>query len=228
MLKNLLGGGSKSAEMQAILQQMQEAIARYEKLATGADRTADRFARLGEPIEKATGEVDALVTRLSDLERRFEGMVQLSKLLESLDDRAAKLTHDQQKAETQIASALGDAERVRSIFEDLSHKVDLATELRERLTSFMEVEKPFQELRDLRGFAARADRVDGRNPDALAGAAGAAHRRAEAHGLQDGGARSSSRRAGPRPAGQGASRRRGRAGHPRAGWRAGVRQRGPA
>jgi hypothetical protein len=89
MLKNLLGGGSKSAEMQAILQQMQEAIARYEKLATGADRTADRFARLGEPIEKATGEVNALVTRLSDPERRFEDGAALELLRASTTARQA-------------------------------------------------------------------------------------------------------------------------------------------
>src|SRR5262249_29707906 len=66
-----------------------------------------------------------------------------------LDDRASSLTHHQQKAESKISKALEDAERVRAIFEDLSHKVDLASELKERLTSFMEVEKPFQELRDL-------------------------------------------------------------------------------
>jgi chromosome segregation ATPase len=149
MLRNLLGSGSKTAEMQAILQQMQDTVARYEKLTEGAERSADRLARLGEPIQKATGDVDALLARLSDIERRFEGMVQLSKLLESLEDRTSHLTQHQEKAESHITSALQDAERVRTIFEDLSHKVDLATELKERLTSFMDVERPFQELREL-------------------------------------------------------------------------------
>src|SRR5262245_16969023 len=97
MLRNLLGSGSKTAEMQAILQQMQEAVARYERLTEGAERSADRLARLGEPIQKASGDVDALLTRVSEVERRFEGMVQLSKLLDSLEDRASSLTHNQQK-----------------------------------------------------------------------------------------------------------------------------------
>jgi chromosome segregation ATPase len=152
MLKNLLGGGPKGhdlAEMQAGLQQMHEAIARYEALTAGAERSADKLRELGAPLDEMSGSIDALHTRLAEIERRFEGMVQLSQLFESLDDRASRLTHNQERAETQIAGALENAERIRSIFEDLSQKVDLAMDLKDRLTAFLDVEKPFQEMREL-------------------------------------------------------------------------------
>jgi chromosome segregation ATPase len=152
MFRNLLGSGSKAqelAEMQSILLQMEQAIGRYESLTKQAEQSGDRLRQLGEPVNKVSGSVDALVARLAEIEKRFEGMVQLSKLFEGMDDRASSLAQKQQKAETQIASSLENAERVRSIFEELSQKVDVATDLKDRLGSFLEVEKPFQELRDL-------------------------------------------------------------------------------
>ena len=154
MFKNLLGNGSRAqehAEMQSVLQQMQEAIGRFEALTHRAEQTGVRLQQLGGPVEKVSGDVDTLVARLAEFERRFDGLVQIAKAFDGLDERASGLAQRQHKAEAQIAGALENAERIRSTFEDLSHKVDLATELKDRLASFLEVEKPFQELRSLAG-----------------------------------------------------------------------------
>src|SRR5262249_12753923 len=149
MLRSLLGNGSKEvAEMQSVLGSMQEAIGRFEELTKRADLSAERLRQLDAPLEKAGNNIDALATRLSDLEGRFEGMVQLAKMLEDLEGRAAELAKSQQRAETRIANTTENADRVRSTFEGISHKVDLALELRDRLANFLEVEKPFQELRN--------------------------------------------------------------------------------
>src|SRR5262249_31114098 len=112
MLRNLLGAGSKAqeiAEMQSVLRSMQEAIGRYEELTKRADLSAERLRQLDSPIEQASREIDSITARLGEFERRFEGMVQLSKMLEDLDNRAADLAKTQQRAATQIASASENA-----------------------------------------------------------------------------------------------------------------------
>ena len=74
-------------------------------------------------------------------------MVQLTNRLQELDERAEGLTEGHGRATEQIAKAAADAEQIRAIFEELKDKVDLATDLKDRLESFLEVEKPFSLLR---------------------------------------------------------------------------------
>src|SRR5204863_8972236 len=64
-----------------------------------------------------------------------------------LNERAEQLAQNQEQAETRIAGTIEDSQRIRSIMEELAQKVDLAVGLKEQLASFLEVEKPFQQLR---------------------------------------------------------------------------------
>jgi len=78
MLKNLLGNNPKdretAEEMRAVLHEMQQERGRYEALIQSARASADKLQQLGEPIVKASGEVEAMTARLQELERRFASM----------------------------------------------------------------------------------------------------------------------------------------------------------
>ncbi len=151
LLKNLLGNSSKdrelAEEMRAVLNEMQQERDRYQKLIESARDSVDRLQQLGEPIAKAGSDVDEVAARLGELKQRFEAMVQLSTLLQTLDERAESLAQNQERAETEIVSSLDEAKQIHSVFEELSQKVDIALALKDRLAAFLEVEKPFQELR---------------------------------------------------------------------------------
>jgi chromosome segregation ATPase len=151
LLKSLLGNGSKdrelAEEMRAILHEMQQERGRHEALIQSVRDSADRLQQLGEPIAKAGSDVDAVVARLGDLELRFAAMEQLATQFQTLDERAAGLAQDQQLAESRIAETLQDSQRVRSVMENLGLRVDLALDLKDQLAAFLEVEKPFQQLR---------------------------------------------------------------------------------
>lgn len=152
LLKSLLGNGSKdretAEEMRALLNDMQKERSRYEALVRNVETAADRLGQLGEPIAKAGSDVDLVVARLAELEQRFSGVAQLSNQLQTLEERAGGLTESQRRAEEEIANAAGEVQRVRSTFEEIEQKVDVALDLRDRLGAFLDVDKPFQQLRD--------------------------------------------------------------------------------
>ena len=151
LLKNLFGNDSKDqelgAELRALLQEMRQERTRYEALLESSRASADRLQQLGEPIAKAAGDVDAMSARLGELEQRFAAMAKLAWQLQELDERAAGLAQGQQRAETQVATAVEDAERILSAFEEVGRRVDLAAALKDRLEAFLEVEKPFEIVR---------------------------------------------------------------------------------
>ena len=156
LLKSLLGNGSKDREltdeMRAVLQEMRQERGHYETLVKSARTSVDRLQQLGEPIAKAGTDIDTLTERLTRLD-------QLAARLEGLDGRAAALEHSQQQAETRIDHATEDAQRTRSLLEELNHKVDLALGLEERLGKFLEVDLPLESLR--RDSDALRGEVDG-------------------------------------------------------------------
>jgi len=151
LLKNLLGNGQKdrelTEEMRAILQEMQEERGRCEALIESTRASSDRLQELGEPIAKAGSDVDAVLARLGELEQRFAAMVELTTRLQALDERAEGMAQSQERSAAEIARAVEDADRIRAVFEELSQKVDVALDLKNRLEAFLEVEKPFQQLR---------------------------------------------------------------------------------
>ncbi|MEO5989819.1 MAG: hypothetical protein ABIU54_14775 [Candidatus Eisenbacteria bacterium] len=150
-LKNLLGNGSKEREvadqMRSILYEMQKERSSFEALVEQAKVTTSRLQLLGEPIEKASGDVDAVTGRLSEAEARLEAIAKLALTIETLDERAGRLEQNQREAEASVNQAVTDSQHIRQVLGDLSEKVDLANDLKERLGSFLEVERPFQQLR---------------------------------------------------------------------------------
>ena len=149
--KNLMGNNAREQEhleaVRAVLADIQKERERYEALVEGAKAGADRLKKLGEPLAKTESDVESLATRLAQMEERFQGMVKLSSLFQNLDERAEGLTKSTAWAESRLATALEGSQKIESSMADLVAKVDLASELRERLTNFLEVEKPFQLLR---------------------------------------------------------------------------------
>ena len=149
--KNLMGNNSRDQEhleaVRAVLADIQKERERYEALVEGAKAGAERLKKLGEPLAKTETDVESLVTRIAQMEERFQGMVKLSQLFQNLDERAEGLTKSTQWAESRLATALEGSQKIEASMADLVAKVDLASELRERLTNFLEVEKPFQLLR---------------------------------------------------------------------------------
>jgi len=149
--KGLMGNNAREQEqleaMRAVLADIQRERERYEALVEGAKAGADRLKKLGEPLAKTETDVDSLATRMAQMEERFQGMVKLSSLFQNLDERAEGLTKSTQWAESRLATALEGSQKIEASMADLVAKVDLASELRERLSNFLEVEKPFQLLR---------------------------------------------------------------------------------
>src|SRR5262245_1908256 len=149
--KNLMGNNAREQEqlaaMRAVLADIQRERERYEALVEGAKAGAERLKKLGEPLAKTETDVDAMVSRMTQMEERFEGLVKLSSLFQNLDERAEGLAKSTQWAESRLSTALEGSQKIESSMAELVAKVDLATELKERLTGFLEVEKPFMLLR---------------------------------------------------------------------------------
>jgi chromosome segregation ATPase len=151
MLKNLLGNGSKDRElfeeMRIALQEMVEERNRCELLILNLRTSNERLQVLDAPIAKVKDDLDNATAHLADVERRFSALTRLADELPSMDERAEKLTESQQRVEAQLATSMNDARKIRDMFADLSHQVDSALELKDRMASFMDVEKPFEKLR---------------------------------------------------------------------------------
>jgi len=152
LLKSLLGNGSKdrelTEEMRAVLTEMQEERDRYEALLRKVQASAEKLQQVGEPLAKVGADVDAMYSRFAELEQRAATIAQLSNQFQNLDERAAQLTEGHQKAQGDVATTLDEAQRLRTLFEDISGKIDAALALKDRLEAFVEVDKPFQELSD--------------------------------------------------------------------------------
>ncbi len=155
LLKNMFGDGSKDREsaedLRVLLQQIRQERERFAALLHDSHAAADRLEQLDEPIVRVGSDVDAVSARLRDLEQRFEAVTPISALVQTLDERSAGLAQGQQQAESRFATVIEDSQRIREVFEALSEKVDLAVNLKDGLEAFLEVDKPFQVLRDEAG-----------------------------------------------------------------------------
>ena len=149
--KNLMGNNSRDQEhleaVRAVLADIQKERERYEALVEGAKAGAERLKKLGEPLAKTETDVEGLGARMTQMEERFAGLVKLADLFQNLDERAEGLVKSTTWAESRLATALEGSQKIESSMSELVAKVDLAADLKERLNSFLEVEKPFQLLR---------------------------------------------------------------------------------
>jgi chromosome segregation ATPase len=145
--KNSSKDRETTEEMREILVAMQQERLRHEDVAERMNAAAERLRDVGEPLEKAGNDIDAAMRRVAELEEQINSIGTLALQIHEIDERAAGLARDQQRTETEIAGAIENAARIRTVFDELSQKVDLATELKDRLASFLDVEKPFQLMR---------------------------------------------------------------------------------
>jgi chromosome segregation ATPase len=152
LLKNLLGSSSKDreqiAELRSLLHELQQERARGEALIASARESSERLQTLGAPIAQAGTDVDAVNTRIAELEQRFGAMVQLVPKFESMHERLGGLVEGQHRAEAQVVQALEEAKLICASFDEIGAKVQQAVSLQDRLEKFLEIEKPFQQVRD--------------------------------------------------------------------------------
>lgn len=151
LIQSLLGNGARekemAEEMRAILHEMQQERARYQALIESSRASAMMLEQFGATIVETRHALEGATARVHEVEQRLEALAKLTSRYETLDDRAEDLAKDQQQAQTQIAAAVQDAAQIRAVFEELSQRVDLAVSLKDRLGSFLEVERPFQQMR---------------------------------------------------------------------------------
>jgi chromosome segregation ATPase len=151
LLKNLTGRAAKDREltdeMRAILLQIQQECARYEVLVDRARTSAERLEHLSEPIAKVSGETAAVESHLGELKDRLSSLAPVVEQFQTLEEKAAILSADHERAGTEITSALEETKRIRTVSESIGEKIQAALELETRLDSFLEIDKPFQVLR---------------------------------------------------------------------------------
>ena len=151
-LKNLLGNNDKNnreltSEIRALLAEMQQERTRFESLLGNAAGATESLETLSEPLANATRETQSITAKLAELENRFAGMTQLSQRFLALDEQAEALARRQQQSEETIATALAQVNALREGFAEVGGKVDMASQLKGQLESFLDVEKPFQQMR---------------------------------------------------------------------------------
>lgn len=151
LLKNLMGNGSRdqelTEEMRSVLNEMRQERGHCEALVKSARASLTRVQELRAPMTQTANEMDALSKRLGGLEQRLAAFEQLAAQYQTLDERAERLNQSQRQAEARITRASDDTQRTRALVEELHQKVELALDLKKRLDAFLEVEKPFQQLR---------------------------------------------------------------------------------
>src|SRR5262249_22979460 len=147
LLKNLFGDGSKDRElaedMRALLQEVRQERERFAQLLESSHGASDALHDLVDPIAKASSDINGVTTRLKEMEERLAAVSLLGTQLEDIGQRTEYLTRSQKETEGTMTTVLEDSQRIRTVFEELSQKVDLAVDLRERLEKFLEVERPF-------------------------------------------------------------------------------------
>jgi len=150
LLKSLLGNGSRDREltdeMRAVLQEIRQERSHCETLVKSARTWVTRIQELSAPVAKAQSDTEAMTGRLTDLEERLQASEQLAARYRTLDERAEQLSQNQRQAEARIGHATEDAQRTRAVLEELTHKVDMALDLKERLGAFLEMESPFRQV----------------------------------------------------------------------------------
>ena len=147
LLKNLFGDGSKDRElaedMRAVLKEMREEREKFANLLETSHSATDTLHELGDPIAKASQDVEEVLERMREVEPQLTTLANLTGQIAALSARAEGLATDQERTTETMKTVIQDSTTIRTVFEELREKVDLAVNLRERLETFLEVEKPF-------------------------------------------------------------------------------------
>ena len=151
LLKNLLGNGSKdrelAEEMRAVLEEMRRERARFENLIENSQSASDRLSELSDPLARAESVVETMTARIGEMQERLENVAQIAERVEEIDQRSQGIAQRHEESAAHISTVFQDSQRIREVFEELSEKTDLAVSLKDRLETFLEIEKPFAILK---------------------------------------------------------------------------------
>src|SRR5688572_27387956 len=151
LLKKMLGNSSKDRELaddvRAALAEMREERERFERLLESSQGASERLATIDEPVTRLAGGLDEAVGRLAEVEGRLAALSAVAGQVDGIAATTTSMSEAQQEAQAHLETVVADAERIRTVFEELAEKTDLAEGLRGRLEAFLEIEKPFTLLR---------------------------------------------------------------------------------
>lgn len=143
-LKKLLGHDMKvedlPAELRAMLTQMRQERAQFERSAAQAQETLQGMGQMAQPLAEAQ-------KSLGDLQERMKGMERLVPILSSLDLQADALTKSHRRADIQLNQTSEDTKRLRSEMEELRDMAERANTLKNDLAGFLELGGGFKALR---------------------------------------------------------------------------------
>jgi chromosome segregation ATPase len=148
LFRGMKGSGSAQLtdEVRALLQQTTQEREHCEALIKSARASLTRVQELGRPMEQVGKDMDSLSARLSGLEHRLVAFERVAAQFPTLDDRAEQLASSQQETDARIARATEESERISPILDELLNRVEQALSLKERLDTFLELERPFQQM----------------------------------------------------------------------------------
>ena len=144
IIKNLLGSGAADrelpAETRALIAELRAERERFAELIDRATTASDRLKADVDPL-------DAITVRLGELEDKLAEAEQVAGTIKGLDELATTLTTSQEQAEQRVGRVVADADRVTSAMDEIREKLDQGLALRDQLANFLELERPFAELR---------------------------------------------------------------------------------
>jgi chromosome segregation ATPase len=144
LFKNILGSGTKdetlSAELQAIVTEIQNERKGFEASFERAEQAVNRFEELAQPIEDAENTVRELDLQITALQKKVPD-------IKWAKDEAEAISRGHKSMQEQIKTSANDANRVKSQLEDISGKLDSALKLKEDMDKFLTLESPFKTLR---------------------------------------------------------------------------------
>jgi chromosome segregation ATPase len=148
LFKGIMGNGSAQLtdEVRAVLQQISQERGHCEALIKSARTSLTRVQEMGKPMEKVGSDMDELTARLAGIDHRVAAFDRVAALYPTLDERAEQLAEAQGQTDARIARAAEETERIAPILEELLGKVDQALALKERLETFLDLDRPFQQL----------------------------------------------------------------------------------
>lgn len=154
-LNSLFGNGSKDREvrgaadeLRVLLDEARQERERFTHLIEKSSVAAVRLEALAGPVESAGADAEEVLGRLKDADEQLEAVRAMTAQVQALEERAETLARIQSEAQARLGAVTTDSQRVREVFEELSAKVDLAGDLKQRLEAFLEIEKPFQVVRE--------------------------------------------------------------------------------
>src|SRR5262245_34462111 len=143
LLNMIRGNGDQTnaakAELQALVNRMQEERQHLEQLVGRAQGASKALGKLADPVARMN-------ERLATLERQVGAIEQRVPAVIAAQTRADALAEHQRGIETQLTASSAELTRVQTEFGDLGRLVETAGILERNLARFLDVGGPFQAI----------------------------------------------------------------------------------